>query len=287
MSVEAMRSAVVAIRAGVFDGVPGVPETAPRASATSPDMAPWSAVDLGASAVVVLAGHSGAGATTVALAVAESLSGRRRVQLVESADPSRSGLAAASSSELGLDEVGWRRGRRGKIDLARPAVADPSVEHRTILPPGVVAPAVDRLVVLDAGWRLASALIGSGPATLGSAQIVVVTRVTVSGIRQTEHVLEALGVPAVLATVGPGRWPGMVAGSRGPALRATQAAGRAVRVPIDRRLEMTGVTADPLPKRVAAAGRALAELLLQGQSALAEPSSGSARKGADVAAYAR
>jgi adenylylsulfate kinase-like enzyme len=69
---------------------------------------PWTSTDVGGAVVVVLAGHAGAGASTVALAIAEALVDHRRVQLVEYADPIRSGLAAASSVELGA-QVGWRR----------------------------------------------------------------------------------------------------------------------------------------------------------------------------------
>jgi len=99
------------------------------------------------------------------------------------------------------------------------------------------------------------------PAVMGSAELVVVSRLTVPGVRQTEHVLTALGVPAVVAAVGSGRWPGEVSASCGPALKAARDAGRVVMVPVDRRLEISGLTADTLPKTVAAAGRALAAQL--------------------------
>lgn len=288
MSVEAMRSAVIAIRGGAFDGVPAtdgapLPLTAPAAV---PHLL---AGDCGVPAVVVLATHAGAGASTVALAVAEALSGHRQVQLVEYADPRRSGLDTASSRELGLDESGWRRGRRGRIDVARLAVDHQSADCFPLPPPaGTGASDGDRVLVIDAGWPVISMMSGSGWASAlpGVAHLVVVSRVTVPAVRQTEHVLGSLEVPAVLACVGAGRWPGMVIASCGPALRAARASGRVVTVPIDRRLAITGLTPDPLPKSVAAAGRTLAAELTLDRS-LPGPSVTAPKELADVAGAER
>ena len=49
--------------------------------------------------------------------------------------------------------------------------------------------------------------------------------------------------------------------SSGPRLRALRIAGRVVTVPLDRHLQISGLTDSPLPKPVLAAGRALLELL--------------------------
>ncbi len=289
MSVEAMRSAVIAVRAGAFDGAPAANDVVAWVAATRPTVPPPSIGDLGGPAVVVLPAHAGAGASIVALSVAEALSGYRPVQLVEFADPHRSGLAAASSSELGVDESGWQRGRRNRIDLARPA------DRRSVdtLPPppsvGTEPSEGDGLLVIDVGWPVAEMLSGSGwtRALQGGAQLVVVSRVTVPAVRQTEHVLGVLEVPAVVACVGSGRWPGMVTASCGPALRAARAAGRVVPVPVDRRLAIAGLTPDPLPRPVAAAGRALARLLALDPSAVPDPSVTPLRELADVSGAAR
>jgi hypothetical protein len=290
MSVEAMRSAVIAVRAGAFDGLAAANDVVAQVAATRPTVPLLSIGDLGAPAVVVLPAHAGAGASTVALAVAEALSGHREVQLAEYADPCRSGLDTASSSELGVDESGWRRGRRGRIDLARLAVDRPSGDDLPLPSPawrGGVAD--DRVLVIDAGWPGMSMLSGAGwtKALLGAAHLVVVSRVTVPAVRQIEHVLSVFEVPAVVACVGSGRWPGMVTASCGPALRAARAAGRVVAVPVDRRLAIAGLTPDPLPRSVAAAGRVLAGLLTVDSPVVPDPAVTALQELADVAGAAR
>src|SRR3954451_3330147 len=128
MTVAAMRAAVIAIRAGEFDDVsdvdvvcggpaPGaaVAHIAGQANRHRP---PWTPADAGGPVVLVVAGHAGAGASTVALAVAEGLAEARRVQLVDCPEPVRSGLAVAPAIELGVDGA-WRRGRRGRVDVVR------------------------------------------------------------------------------------------------------------------------------------------------------------------------
>jgi hypothetical protein len=204
------------------------------------------------------AGHAGAGASTVALAVAEELAGGRRVQLVDYAEPVRSGLAAASDIELGTDGAGWRRGRRGRLDVVRltqhPADGD--------LPPLPEPDDAEGLVVVDAGWSLTHALLDSPGSLVGGALAGVVTRVTVPAVRQVEHVLAAVNGAAAVAAVGPARWPQVVEASCGPRLRELRSRGQVVPVPVDRRLQLAGLTGDPLPKSVAAAGRSLAALLV-------------------------
>jgi hypothetical protein len=265
MTIEAMRGAVIAIRAGLFDHVndpdvvwrdrasrAAVPGTTSRPVAMS---IPCAAFDAGGPVVLVVAGHAGAGASTVALAVAEGLAEARQVQLVDYTEPVRSGLAVAPAIELGADGA-WRRGRRGRLDVVRlsrhPAGGD--------LPPLPEIDDAGRLAVVDAGWSLTCALLDS-PGSLVGTPIVVVTRVTVPAVRQTEQVLAAVDGEAVVAAVGPARWPRLVEVSCGPRLGELRSRGQVVPVPIDRRLQIAGLTGDRLPKPVAAAGRSLAALL--------------------------
>src|SRR4051812_27306813 len=256
MTVAAMRAAVIAIRAGMFDDVSDVdvvcggpaPGAALAGTLCRPNRhrLPWTRVDVGGPVVLAVAGHAGAGASTVALAVAEGLAEGRRVQLVDYAEPVRSGLAAASAIELGTDGAGWRRGRRGRLDVFRltqsPADGD--------LPPLPEPDDAEGLVVVDAGWSLTQALLDSPGSFVGGAMAVVVTRVTVPAVRQTEHVLAAVDGDVAVAAVGPARWPQVVQASCGPRLRELRSLGRVVPVPVDRRLETAGLTGNHLPKSV-------------------------------------
>jgi len=264
MTVPAMRAAVVAIRAGLFDDVTDdvlahedqAFGAAVRRRAGQPDShLPWTRADVGGRAVLVVAGHAGAGASTVALALAEGLAENRRVQLVDYSEPARSGLAAAPTIELGTDGAGWQCGRRGRLDVARLArgPADGA------LPPLPEADA-DTTVVVDPGWSTTCALLDS-PRSLVDCALVVVTRVTIPAIRQTEQVLAAVGGEAAVAALGPVRWPRLVEASCGPRLREARSKGQVVPVLVDRRLQTAGLTGDRLPKPVAAAGRALAALV--------------------------
>src|SRR4051812_49612387 len=124
MTVEAMRGAVIAIRAGLFDHVndpdvvwrdrasrAAVPGTTSRPVAMS---IPCAAFDDGGPVVLVVAGHAGAGASTVALAVAEGLAEARRGELVDYAEPGRAGVAGAPALGLGAGRASRRgRPRRG------------------------------------------------------------------------------------------------------------------------------------------------------------------------------
>lgn len=266
MTVPAMRAAVVALRTGCFDQAdetdnptsdgfcaPPVQVATPRSRGP---LMPWSDVEVASAPVAVLAGHAGAGASTTALALAGALAEHAQVQLVEYADPARSGLFSASTLELGVEDVWWRRGRRGRLDVFRLALpADGQ------LPPPPKTEHPQRLLVVDAGWSLTVALLDSQVRFLATQLAVVATRVTVPAVRQTEQLLAVLGGDVVVAAVGQARWPRIVEASCGPRLNELRSRGRVVQVPVDRWLETTGLTADPLPKKVAAAARALAVLL--------------------------
>ena len=212
---------------------------------------------LAADWITVVAAHAGAGASTVALAISDAAAAAdRRVHLVETAHPRRSGLVAAASAELGTDAAGaWRRGSRDRVTIDR-RVADVEPAGWPVLPISD-EPAV---TVLDLGLpdqenvaRLAAA----------GTRTVVVCQPTVPGVRLIEYVLtELAGQSVVVAVVGPARWSRAVKANCGPRLRELRSRGRVVRVPIDRRLQTAGLTGDRLPKGVEAAGRSLAALLM-------------------------
>ena len=212
---------------------------------------------LAADWITVVAAHAGAGASTVALAISDAAAATdRRVHLVETAHPRRSGLIAAASAELGTDGAGaWRRGSRDRVTIDRrvaevepggwPVLSNNKEPAVTVLDLGLPAPDdLDRL----AADRTCT---------------VVVCRPTVPGVRLTEHVLSQLAEqPVVMAVVGPVRWAQVVKANCGPRLRELRSQGRVVRVPIDRRLQTAGLTGDRLPRGVEAAGRSLVALLM-------------------------
>jgi hypothetical protein len=223
--------------------------------------------------VRVLAGHSGAGASTTALAIADAAAAAGlQVQLVETAHPSRSGLVAASSAELGLDESGaWRRGTRGQPALVGQVAivrrANASQPHswptlnRQHADVGDADPddASTRLVLVDLGLVPVDAL---DAVAYPGCRVVIACRPTVSGVRLTDQVLDRLTTShAVIAMFGPRRWPNEVESSAGHRLRALRDTDRVVTVPEDRRLQITGLSCGSLPKAVLAAGRELMRAL--------------------------
>jgi hypothetical protein len=195
--------------------------------------------------IVVLSAHAGAGGSMVALGLADAAAADGTpVRLIDCAAAAESGLADAASEVVGIDRTGqWYRGRRGTVTIHHAADAT--------------------LLGGEAGCGLT--VIDSGPARpggLGGAiGVVLVCAATVPGLRQAEAALAAITGPVVLAAVGPRKWPGVVTASLGPTAAALRRDGRLVRVPLDRRLAATGLTGDPLPRRVAAAARAILQLL--------------------------
>ena len=73
--------------------------------------------------------------------------------------------------------------------------------------------------------------------------------------------LPPLDCPVLIAATGPTRWTRTVTASCGLGLREARRSGRLVSVPVDRHLDVAGLTADPLPKLILAAGRRLAALV--------------------------
>jgi hypothetical protein len=216
--------------------------------------------------VLVLAGHPGAGASTGALLLGEAAAaGGAAARLIDCADPTRSGIAAASDAELGDDPSGWRRGRRGSLDIDRPVEAFAHLEDLPAPRPIDVPPGGLGVTIVDAGWPTRDVLTADSwlAGLVSTASVLVVCRATVPGVRHTEQAL--VGLPAradLVAALGPARWPGVVRASCGPQMRALRAADQVLAVPLDRHLETAGLTASPLPRRLTAAGRNLTVRLL-------------------------
>jgi hypothetical protein len=282
LSVAEMQAAVEALHRGEFAGAPAagiaagnghsprtVPESVPaarRGRQAGGGRLTGAGCPLPGRVVLVLAGHPGAGASTVALLLGEAAAaGGAAVRLIDCADPSRSGIAAASDAELGDDPSGWRRGRRGGLDIDRPV--EPFAQLGDLPAPRPSDAPPDRLgvIIVDVGWPARDVLTAEGwlAGLVSTARVLAVCRATVPGVRHTEQAL--VGLPAraeLVAALGPARWPGVVRASCGPQMRALRTADQVLAVPLDRQLETAGLTAGPLPRRLTAAGRALAARLL-------------------------
>ncbi len=228
-SVAELRDAWRAIEAGEFTHGP---RSTPVAPGTATVWTPSSSERV----VAVVGCAGGVGASTLALALATATGASARV--VECCTPLASGFSAAANAELGT-EGPWRRGSRGEVLLERPITGDATV-------PVPTESSVEWTFV-DTNSRTAS---GTGTRWLGSVlrtlhDIVLVTNATVPGIRRLESCAELLGRDAIGVVVGPTvkRWPRPV---------KVSAAGMPASVhltdfPLDRRLQVTGLTPDPLP----------------------------------------
>ena len=242
-SVAELREAWRAIEAGEFARGP---RSTPVASGAATVWTPAP----GERVVAVVGCAGGVGASTVALALATATGVPARV--VECCSPLASGFSATATAELGTEGL-WRRGSRGDVLLERPITGDATV-------PVPTESSVEWTFV-DTNWATVS-----GPAAgwLGSVlrtldDVVLVTNATVPGVRRLESCVELLGRDAMGVVVGPTakRWPRPV---------KVAAAGIPARVhladfPLDPRLQVTGLTPDPLPAPLLKAAQNVLALL--------------------------
>ena len=228
-SVAEIRDAWRALEAGEFAHGPRSALTA-RGSSAVWTLAPGERV------VAVVGCAGGVGASTVALALATATGASARV--VECGPPLASGFSAAANAELGT-EGPWRRGSRGDVLLER------------LITGAATAPVPTNSAVewtfVDTNWTTVSR---TGAGWLGSVlrtldDVVLVSNATVPGVRRLESCAELLGRHALGVVVGrtAKRWPRPV---------KVAAAGIPARVhltdfPLDSRLQVTGLTPDPLP----------------------------------------
>jgi hypothetical protein len=239
----------------------------------------WSAFG---TVIPVLAGSPGAGASALAAALADVLQlAGRCVLLVDAADPTRSGLAAAAPAEgpwtaavtpLMQIRYSWRRDAL----VARLESRLPVISPGMVPPPRFWRPAVDPLhvTVVDVGhdgWRAAAnPLLGAGAwlrRGVPSSRPVLVVRPTRPSLRHAEQVLArldpwvrsgAVSVPCQLVVTGAKRWPRGVVGAAGRRIEPLLAT--ALFVPHDGDLAAGGVTGELLGPRIR---RALAPLLIE------------------------
>ncbi|MCA0297104.1 MAG: hypothetical protein LCH96_17670 [Actinobacteria bacterium] len=245
VSVEELRRAYRAAVAGQFRGTHHLPGP----SAPSPVV--WTPAP-GEQVVLVVGATGGAGASTVTLALASWAGGAR---VVECCTVASSGLAGASTAEMGVTADGWVQGTRdGGVLIERRSDRVPSLEAMP-----APTPTTRTLTVLDVPVDID--LLLASPGWLGQLarslpSVVVVSRPTLPGLRRLEAAASLLRPDRVhVVLVGaPKRWPRQLAQHLGPHGRQLRANGRRlIDLPHDPRLAVEGITTDPLPASLLAA----------------------------------
>jgi len=261
VSVDELKRAWAAVQAGDFRRDPGSGVRRTTARTSTPDGSEWIPAT-GERTVAVLGAAGSMGASTVALAL--GLAVQEPVRVVECCSVTASGMAAASTAELGLHESGWRKGKRDHVLLER--TSEPLV-HVDDVPAPTPTEHDQQLTVIDVGWDLSQVLATGcwlNDATCAADAVVVVACATIPGLRRLEAALELLGNDrAVVAIVGPRRkrWPKGVEHSAGPATRRALNTDRCLEIPEDRALTTSGLDSRPLPEAVVTAARQLLEQL--------------------------
>jgi hypothetical protein len=124
------------------------------------------------------------------------------------------------------------------------------------------------LTVVDVGWELGHVLATTSwtaEQIRTAGAVVVVTCVTIPGLRHLESTLGRLGqIPTVGAVVGPSRrhWPKEVQRSFGALTRDLDRRGRLIVIPRDPRLELAGIDSSPLPSPLLEAARSILKLTI-------------------------
>lgn len=255
VSVDELRRAWLAVQAGEFR----TPTPTRRPPATTEPLAGWTPGS-GERLLAVVGAAGSCGATTVALALASAADGAARV--VECCSASQTGLAAASTAELGTPGPGWTRGSRERVLLDRADGVRPD-------PMSVPTPAPTPnpgLTVVDVGHPVEQVLAGAGwlAALLTEAPVLVIAaRASVPGLRRLESCLHQLDNRNVIAAaIGPPhrRWPAALTRTLGTHTRRLLDTDRLHTVPEDRTLALHGITPAPLPSPLLTAGTALLSL---------------------------
>ncbi len=264
-ALEEVQAAVRALQAGEFrdarpttrpsdpDAHTAQPRTARRAPAQS-ESADWTP-RAGERVLAVIGTSGSSGASTVALAVA--LSAQQPARVVECCSASASGLAAATTAELGLHPAGWRQGRREQVLIERVCEVLAGVDE---VPSPTPAEHTTQLTVLDVGWEVGQLTTTDSwvsDAVARADQVLLVSTATVPGMRRLEGALELLvnhaGADVTertwVAVVGPRRkkWPRGVEGAGGPHARRALNSERVVEIPEDRGLSIHGLDSRPVP----------------------------------------
>lgn len=201
------------------------------------------------SVVLVLSAHGGAGGSTVALSVATAAGAAR---VVECCTVSASGLAGASTAELG-GAGNWQRGSRGPVLIDRlpsriTSAMEIPVPAECDVPLTIVDCSTDPDVIAHSGGWL-------GDLVRKANQLIIVARPSMPGLRRLEAGLDVLGdARCSPVLVGVSKWSRALDQMAGHRLRALYNAGLVVTMPFDPGLAQQGLSTDPLPAAVVAVG---------------------------------
>ncbi|QSR24093.1 hypothetical protein CFH99_00435 [Nocardioides aromaticivorans] len=265
VGVDELKRAWRAVTAGEFRTGPGAGKGPRGRGTTAVDN--WSPA-AGEHTIAVIGCAGSVGASTVALAT--GLAAAAPVRVVECCSVTASGLAAASTAELGLHPTDWRQGRRDHVLLERASEVLAGVDE-------VPLPTTDphgaehdtQLTILDIGWEAGQLLATDcwlAEAVRTADQLVLVTTATVPGMRRAGVAMDLLAnhwqpEQIALAVRGPRRkkWPRGLEYAGGPGVRRALASDRFVEIPEDRELAVNGLDSRPVPAPLISAARQLLE----------------------------
>lgn len=213
--------------------------------------------------VRVQAANAGAGASTIALALADVTDATgARVRLLDAAAPAWSGLLGSTMTELGAAE-GWRRGRRG-TNVLIDRVADP-LEIPAQVPIPRLVEGID-LTILDTGWsmRELAAAYGGWVAATPARVEVLVTRAHTLALGQTEAALTELASAmaagrVLVVVVGQSRWNERDLSAAGPRLREVNDQDAVLFAPHLAPKALPGLGTEALPKQLINSAQRLLE----------------------------
>lgn len=261
VGVDELKRAWQALNAGEFRTGPCAGK-GPRGRGTAAED-DWTPAD-GEHTIAVIGSAGSVGASTVALAT--GLAAAAPVRVIECCSVTASGLAAASTAELGLHPTDWRQGKRDHVLLERASEVLAGVDE---VPLPTDAEHDAQLTILDVGWEAGQLLATDcwlAEAVRTADQLVLVTTATVPGMRRAGVVMDLLAgywqpEQITLAVRGPRRkkWPRGLEHAGGPAVRRALDADRCVEIPEDRDLAVNGLDSRPVPAPLISAARQLLE----------------------------
>lgn len=248
-SVDEVRRAAAALEAGEFrTGFPGQRRTRTTVAEA------W---DPNEPVLVVAGAGARVGATVAATAIAEAAG--IEVRLVEAGPMHTTGLADATTAELGVLETGWRQGHRDMVLIER---TTSSYERPEDVP--APAPTERALTVVDAGWDLTRVLSSTSWIcdALTSHPLVLTTTATAPGMRALDTALGVCGradddVHVVVLGADRKKWPKAVTTAATGAVTRLAHSGRLHTLPYDRHLAISGLDRAPLPPAVLRAAKSV------------------------------